>query len=518
MTGMQATNGTSQIIYRILIVDDELPIREELHLFPFESLRCVIAGQAENGRKALEFMQAHPVDIVITDIRMPVMNGLQLIEEAKKLYPGVQFILLSCINDFEPIQQALKMGVVDYILKGTYTEDELATAVLKAVSRIVESESNRLDHAKEKHWSALRLLSRLVHGEEVLSKDNMGMLKSLGVIGEYPQRAIWINFLEAPAETGALIDELRAEYLSDPGFMESPKLHFMQPGGCLVIYDLNSINATEPASITSTSRSLVSALYSKTGFSKSSPLLSTACFIPGPMHSDKDLVNFFRGIGSSKDWGFYLEAGMNCEAPIICRPLSAIDTSGLHEDFISLPVESFMSFLKVEFRNFLTEARIRKAELMGFVSAMISEYLRCSMKSVDPKEILADIQTSTSLDGLVQHIEARFSRLVAEKKYNKCIIHAMQFINNDLSKPLSLSAVAENTGISSSYLSSLFFRETGKQFNEYVTEKRMEMAMDLLRNTNHKVYEVAELVGIASYRYFSRLFKDHTGVAPRDFK
>jgi len=137
---------------------------------------------------------------------------------------------------------------------------------------------------------------------------------------------------------------------------------------------------------------------------------------------------------------------------------------------------------------------------------------------VDTRRLETCIHSAASLNELIDGIADCVSDSISDKKMNKTILHAIQFINQNLFRPLSLTIVAEHIGISSSYLSSLFFRETGGQFSEYVTQRRMEKAMELLRTSDYKVYEVSEMVGIQSYRYFSRLFKEYTGQAPRDFK
>ena len=145
-------------------------------------------------------------------------------------------------------------------------------------------------------------------------------------------------------------------------------------------------------------------------------------------------------------------------------------------------------------------------------------YMEGRLMVVDTKRLEACIHAAASLNELINGIADCVSDSISHRKTNKSILHAIQFINQNLSRPLSLTIVAEHTGISSSYLSSLFFRETGGQFSEYITRRRMEMAMELLKASNFKVYEISEMVGIPSYRYFSRLFKEYTGQAPRDFK
>jgi two-component system response regulator YesN len=507
-----------EAMYEVLIVDDELPIREELQLFAFGELRCEICGQAENGSKALEFIVSNPVDIVITDIRMPVMDGLQLIEKTKERFPNMQFILLSCINDFEPIKHALKMGVVDYILKGAYADEELAAAIKKAVSNIEERKKILIEHLKDEYLNAARFLSRLVQRDEEISEAALNRLRELGVIGDFPFSIAWINFCTNPDETAILTEELKSEYVSSPEFMDGITMYFIPPGGCLLFLDRVIDTRSELYSALEGKMVLLDTLYRRTKRHSAVKALRRNYLLPKPIRTGRDLPDFLTKLESFREWGFYIDQGAICEDTVICGSLHDIDTESIRKRFSSVPIEEFSRFIEIEFRAFLLEIHIMKTELFDFVSELVEDYLSSRLKENRMKELTIGIHASDSLDGLLHGISAHLQKLRSENKFNKYITRAMLFINQDLARPLSLSIVAEEIGLSASYLSSLFYRETAKQFNEYITEKRMLKAMNLLRESSYKVYEVSEMVGIPSYRYFSKLFKEYTGQNPSDFK
>ncbi len=505
-------------MYRVLIVDDEMPIREELLMFGFENLGCVVCGQAENGQKALEFLQANPVDIIITDIRMPVMDGLRLIELSRHRFPDIQYILLSCLNDFEPIQHALKLGVVDYILKGTYTDNELATAILKTVANIEEQSKVRAERLRDNNRAATRLLSRLINQEEAVTAESVERLRELGVFGRYPCTALWTDLRSDPSRIDAIIEELRSEYLSSPEFADSPSLYLCLPGGFLFFTGTSSEAHDGQVPDFGAALNLVESLYHRTRFGAGGKAVSGSHFSPGPLGSDKELARMFSGIKTFNEYGFYLNQGSTVQIAPVCSPLDVIDIDAIQTQLELTPIDSFICFLQTDFREFLFESRIQRKDLYNFTSSLIINYMESRLMAVDTKRLETCIHAAASLKELIDGIADCVSDSISDKKINKSILHAIQFINRNLSRPLSLSIVAEHIGISSSYLSSLFFRETGGQFSEYVTQRRMEKAMELLRASNYKVYEISEMVGIQSYRYFSRLFKDYTGQVPRDFK
>ncbi|MDG0812365.1 response regulator [Cohnella rhizosphaerae] len=116
----------------VLIVDDECPIREELRAFPWAACDAVLIGEAENGEEALALCERHAPDIVVTDIAMPIMDGLTFIRELRKKHPATQIILLTCHGDFAYAKEAIALGASDYILKVSLDEDELMQALRKA--------------------------------------------------------------------------------------------------------------------------------------------------------------------------------------------------------------------------------------------------------------------------------------------------------------------------------------------------------------------------------------------------
>jgi two-component system response regulator YesN len=123
---------------RVFIVDDEVPIRQSLKLFPWNQNGYDLVGEAKNGKEALHLsMQVKP-DIVITDIVMPVMDGLKLTQSLKEWSLQVQIILLTCHNDFDYVRQALVLGANDYLLKGVYREEDLLKTLNNSRAKIKE--------------------------------------------------------------------------------------------------------------------------------------------------------------------------------------------------------------------------------------------------------------------------------------------------------------------------------------------------------------------------------------------
>lgn len=116
-------------IMKVVLVDDELPLRQELRLFPWSEHGYELAGEAENGEEALQLCRKVKPQIVITDITMPVMNGLDLLRNLREEFASIKVILLTCHSDFEYAREALRFGAVEYLLKVTMEPEELLHAL-----------------------------------------------------------------------------------------------------------------------------------------------------------------------------------------------------------------------------------------------------------------------------------------------------------------------------------------------------------------------------------------------------
>ena len=116
---------------RVFCIDDDHPILQSLRSFPWERYRSVWVGEATNGRKALEEIKNQKIDIVLTDIVMPGIDGLEFIGRAKEFLPDASFLILSSYCDFDYARKAMRYGVTDYLIKGEYTDDELGEILLR---------------------------------------------------------------------------------------------------------------------------------------------------------------------------------------------------------------------------------------------------------------------------------------------------------------------------------------------------------------------------------------------------
>ena len=166
-------------MYKLLIVDDEKQVREGLkRLLPWQDYGITIIGEAINGREALGIIEDQRPDIVLLDIQMPVMNGLELAKRIHGQYPECKFIVLSGYNDFARVREAMKYGAVDYLLKPSGKEE-----IIRIIEEIIDSlEDSLISRLHNNEYLALlknnvlnRLISGTISSREL--KDKLALLQ-----------------------------------------------------------------------------------------------------------------------------------------------------------------------------------------------------------------------------------------------------------------------------------------------------------------------------------------------------
>lgn len=180
--------------YKIFVIDDEPMIVKGLkQMVPWEEIQCEVCGSARNGEEGVESIGKMKPDIVISDIRMPKLSGLQMIEKLKEANQGMKFIILTGHRDFEYARKAIDLGVIRYLLKPTNIED-IKSAVVEAVSL--------LDDERSREGDILKLRERLQEATQALNKKVDNDTNKSGTIQSL------VDKQEAKGEEGLIIEDL----------------------------------------------------------------------------------------------------------------------------------------------------------------------------------------------------------------------------------------------------------------------------------------------------------------------
>ena len=398
---------------KVLIVEDEVLVREGLKsVIGWNKLGMEVVGDAANGRQALEIYERERPDIVLTDIRMPVMDGLELIARIREEDKKTGIVILTCYEEFGYLQEALRMGVSDYILKLKMKPAEIEAAMAKVKKKLDEDEENGAgpDGAEEFRLQKEEELKRYIFYHQV----------SIGFFRSRMERLS----LAVKEKDMVLLRVVIQRY-------EKARLKIMDDRGMLIRFVI--LNTTEE-------------IMEKYGGGET--------IQEGP---DCFLL-FMNVVNDPTDEGSWMEK-MQKEISHVLSNFMGVravwGVSGVFQSFTELP----------------------------------DKYQECCQKMQDERVDLS--------------VE---------------IFEAVRYIEGNLTQRLTLNQVASSINLSPNYLSSLFKKELGVGFVDYITEKRVERAKELLENTGLKTYEVAQKAGFVDESYFSKTFKRITGKRPSAFR
>ncbi|SFS65268.1 response regulator [Paenibacillus sp. BC26] len=504
----------------VLIVDDELPIRQELRLFDWGNYAVEWVGEAENGEEALRFCRRHAPDIVITDITMPVMNGLELFRNLKKEFPHIQVILLTCHSDFAYAKEAVKLGAAEYLVKVTMEDSDLAQAIHRAKDGVYREKTLQRNETECHRWQTSEQLMTLTRQSADEGKLDAWLQASFQTTFPIQLAALHV---ETSKPGGLLVQHVCEEYLTS---LERTRSFNWVPadsdsGICVLVFRMEN---GKLSGIQRELAEIIENLYQ--WIDRRLPFLSGAyrlfSVISESICRGAEFADRYRGVCEKPYLVFYDGEGRVFETPIT-GPASFEEQSAneitamLHKSQWNR--ELLTAVIRGEFVQWALNSRIVPEELRTFIADWLRGWHREQAgQEASGWRVSGQILGAATINDLVEAIIYEIELTGRNKKCRREIADAKAFIEANLENPLTLNVVSREVGLSPHYLSRLFREETGVSFHDFVTGKRMEKATDLLQNSSLRVYEIAHLVGIPSYRYFSALFREWTGAAPTELR
>ena len=532
---------------RAFLVEDESIIRETLRdTVPWGQYGYVLAGEAGDGEMALPLIRQLKPDILITDIRMPFMDGLALSKLVSQEFPDMKIIIISGHDDFEYAQQAIHIGVERYLLK-TKKKKALLDVLVEIKEKIEGERASRgyLDQfhreAQEyEQYTRRAFFERIVAGQLTVQQI-YEMAGKLDI--DLRARCYTIAFFSVPPERPG-----SAEGYSEPAARLRDALleHFLKyPEYLLLRWNLTTYAVLlkgDSGRMEELTRRCIDTVRNQyeayapgqdwyVAVGRSTQRLSTlpACYeevsrlwayrhiLPRQHVLTADTVSFLTGTGNDSSLD-HLDAGKVDPAILtgVMRSASTQEISNFVDEYIhsveeALSSKPFCQYLMLDLR--FTAARF--AASLGISKQEMFESLSCL-------NLVGQNATASDLKGYFLDILMRVVELRDRTSNSQCrslLKQAVTYIDHHFTdESLSLNQVAREVNISANYLSAVFSQEIGATFTEYVTSKRMERAKDLLRTTDKRSGEVASAVGYKDPHYFSFLFKKTQGCTPRDYR
>lgn len=534
----------------ILIVDDERIIREwfRMTVDKLGGEYCII-GEASNGEEALAFCAKHPVNLVVTDVKMPGMDGLALIKRLKEEQPGIRSVIFSSYNEFHFAVEALKFGASEYVLKAEITQTGL-TEILEKVGRDLELERNRtmevnsLRHVLNQNEQALRAAyfkellmgsgqAVMQFGEKMeffrigLAEKNLTLL-ILGLIRR-PDQEGQLKIVDPILLQHAVINVLNETLMNETGsgcsFMYEPDVYLL-----FVNVSASGMKSQRELLLLVASRvseNLKRFLGIDTAIGISMPY-GRLSFLPKQLDEAMEALDrnrFYgdRGIAyfqadTRLEQGEKTIASLKPHADAFANWIEDNQTGEALAEFERLQrvveIEKTVSpnpirtlFLELIYKAVNQARRLQVPE--DKLDKVLGETAGQAMNKKTYPE-LAD-WTREQLREVSEMIEAHRVR------YAEPVELACQYIRHNYAKDISLKEISGHVHLNRTYFSELFKKETGLNFNEYLMRVRMERAKEILGQRQMRVSDVAVEVGYANASYFIKLFKKHAGVSPYEF-
>lgn len=522
-------------MYKLILVDDEADIRQGLkEVIPFETLGFQVVGEAANGLDALALCEKESPDLMITDIRMPLMDGLTLCHQAREMLPALHFVIISGYDDFSYAQQAISEKAMGYLLKPINASEFIE--MLQGIKMSMDEEMrSRMDvemlrrHYREtlpilREGLLTELLSSAMEDEEALSRGHRagmdltggGYVVALFRVGQNGAHEGMDTALQYLAVAAMLQDEMKNRNVrgetvnfqgqlglllilpdAKPDTLDRVLAH-LEEARRMARHYLNAplyggIGAVVPGlSMVSTSAAqAVTALHHAMILQEEPLLRITDIHALGTLTMDDAALSRFMSGLRAKDED-------RTKAVLHTMIATAAGARPTPQAWRIYCMEILTACMRI--------AAEQSLEDMGQRLDAMTRHLTDTLPY--PEEM--ERQFSTLVEDLLSAMES--SRLSMGKLISS---QAEEYLRGNYhQEDLSLEQLCMHLHISASYFSLIFKRETRKTFHQYLTELRMDKALELLNRGDIKVSEIARQVGLPDPSYFSYCFKKHFGYAP----
>ena len=498
-------------MYKVLVVDDEKIGRDGISFLLKQSSYQFDIKEAQNGKVALQYLLNNEVDFLFTDIKMPFMDGIELIQEVMKVKPEIKIVILSGYSDFEYAKNAMKVGVSEYLLK-PIDPKEFNTSLDKVVKQY---ESQKKEQMKIKRQNVLlkeHILFSLVNGNSVshIEKQFDG-LSVMDFIDNY-SRMMLIEFnRNFYGEVFDFVDQLRNNLSIDFDYinlnLEQSLLFFKEDNEdklkavayqiirlvavqytrrCYIaisdtIHDLSSMNEIE--------RQL-------------EDLVDNKYF-----HSDKQLY-----LINEKTVEISLE-NFDHVINLLEEDLKLKNAKALRKDLEDL-------------YNTYYQARGYTSDYLKFKLSVLVKQIYQILSYTDEKSVneqIALFYHAKDLNEMIQILYLFTDELEKEFDKGKNFVHkeiesVKKYIYNHYNQDLSVDQLADYVCLAPSYLSHIFKKETGENLGRFIKRVRMEKAKDMLENSYEKIVTISVAVGYQNVSYFCQSFREYFGISPQKYR
>ncbi|WP_105616809.1 response regulator transcription factor [Vallitalea okinawensis] len=532
-------------MYKLIVVDDELIIREGIvNTIPWGKWGFEVVGQGQNGIEAIELIEKYKPDVILTDIKMPTMDGIELMNIISEKYNDLEIVILSGYSEVEYYRKAIKCHVVDYLLKPTCYED-FEKVSMKIKARL-DKKNQRIKENKELKKQLLESLPYMrqiflkqicngLYSDQLIIKEKMKFYdihlvsERLAVIAlSFDNYSILnINYSEEQnyllkQSLMYLANQLVQEFGNGSFYIENQMIigiYNFKTDDCFkqviafieklqsVVYELKSI--TLSAGVSEECSNIVQLKYF---YNQAVEALKQRIYL------GNESITCYKDIMDVEDME-YLEYRFNSDKII---------------DFIFYNGQDNIDVILDEVFNNLKNKLMKRYDYIDklwyelyYAIARYAVRFNLDMDDIihNRKNNITEISSIENLDlkrKWILDILSKCRQHVDQRRDNhqsKLIMEAKKYVDENYSdNGMSLSMVADKFNKNHAYLSKLFKKETGENFTDYIIKLRVNKSKELLKDITIKTYEVANQVGYADTSHFIKVFKKYTGMSTSQYR
>ncbi|WP_433616760.1 response regulator transcription factor [Paenibacillus cellulositrophicus] len=507
------------MMLNVLLVDDEPWVLEGLRtMIDWNKYGFQVCGEAQSGPDALRFIQEHRPELVVTDINMPVLNGIELIEQSNQLLAKPpKFVVLSGYDDFSYAQAAMRQRVAEYLLKPV-DDDEIGELLVKLSRKIGDEIEAEHHQAKKELLAVSHMMNRLIQGEygEAMEEQIKRSLKLEGT-SELQCLLVWIENVFDSAEVSPLLTR---------GFEGETGCLFQDGSGRMgfVVQSGASVSGRLQDAAIQIHRELTERL--------NGPVIIAVSESKRSLRSIRELyaqtvevVERKRCLGKSGVF-FYQECIRPVNRELLLQTFKTLLETlqeGDPEGITACVRESFawIAAVPVELEWVKSHVADMEWSVCGLIKDLNGDPAALMKAQERQLGTLGEIRDYRALQAYVERFCLQAGALLSELKLSSesnTIYQVVQYVDREFRGRLQLQDLARHFHMNATYLGQLFKKTTGKPFNEYLNDKRIEEAKRLLKRSPLKISDVALQVGYPNTDYFINKFKLKTGMLPSAYK
>ncbi|WP_153463139.1 response regulator [Sediminibacillus terrae] len=468
---------------RVLIAEDELLERKAMRKFLEDNFSdLTVVGEAANGRIAIEMAENLAPQIILMDIKMPGINGLEAIESIHQRDPNIKFILVSAYDSFDYAKQAMKMGVKEYILKPSKKEETIR-AVLRVKKEVMEDAARMEEHRHSSLIARELFLTKLMKYE--VGTDTFELQENL-----FPGlQSAYFLALKYPQ-----LEEKDAEAWTDY-FGEDDYIYRMEDDQLIIV--VLSRTGKDKAAVLKLARKLQMQLGPQAFIGAGYPTAKLE-ELPNAYHQAMQAVKHLEQIGNS-NFGF--------------PPAEQGRSNNFLEDIL-LEVASGNHANAIHFFSEWWREKEDSVEMLHELYFHVKQELQ--QRGIQPPD--TRLPPEGDYQGWTDYLKLASLNVQHHYQSQDKMERAKKYIHDHFHEPISLEDVAEHAELSANYFSNLFKVSTGETFIDYLTHVRLKKAKEFLRSQQYTLKEICFMIGYKDPNYFSRVFKKYFSLSPKQYQ